>query len=165
MYGVARTAPAVDTVAGALVDEAGRVTAVVEEGRVVVPGADSLDEGPGSTGIPEEDAGGATGCPEDGTGITGGTPVSAGGTGGALVVGVGASGGGLKGAVTVDSTEVAGGGREDGTSYEDAGAVGTGRPGVPHSLTVTVTVTAGTQAEAHVSFGCTEQSIGANLLS
>lgn len=102
-----RTAPAVETVSGVVVDEEGRVAAAVEEGAVVVPGADAvedltLDEG-GAT--PDE---GAT--PEEGT--TGGTPtdvmpVSAGGAGGMTVAG--SDGGPLRGAVPVDSTEVTGG--------------------------------------------------------
>lgn len=96
-----RTAPAVETVSGKLVDGEGRVTAAVEESAVVVPGTDAVD------GLMLDD--GAT--PDGGTtseeGPTGGTTVSAGGAGGMTVV---ASGGGpFRGAVTVDWTEVTGG--------------------------------------------------------
>jgi hypothetical protein len=53
-------------------------------------------------------------------------------------------GGPLRGAVAVDSTEVMGAG--GGTLYEEAGATGTDRPGVAHTVEATVTVTAGAQA-------------------
>lgn len=114
-------APAVETVSGAPVVDEGPVTSAVEEGARVVPGADAAEDG-------------AVGFPDDGT------PDS---TGGATVVGT-SDGGPLRGAVAVDSTVVTGAG--GGTLYEEAVGTGTDRPGVPHTVEVTVTVTAGTQA-------------------
>lgn len=59
--GVGRTAPAVETVSGVLVDTEGRVTAAVDEGAVVISGTDAVegmtpDEGAISDGgtIPED---------------------------------------------------------------------------------------------------------------
>jgi hypothetical protein len=106
-YGVAITAPAVETASGALVDGEGLVTTAVEEGAVVVPGADAVE-----VSMPDEGAGleGGTAPPEDGTTWgtpTGGTPVCAGGAGGTTVV---ASDGGPPGGTdAVDSTGMTGG--------------------------------------------------------
>jgi hypothetical protein len=100
-YGVGRTAPAVETVSGALVDAEGLVTTAVEEVAVVIPGADAVEDW-----VPEDEVMGGDGAaPEEGT--AGGTSVSAGGAGG-MTVAV-SDGGPLRGAVAVDSTEVTGG--------------------------------------------------------
>ena len=101
------TAPAVETVSGALIDDEGRAPAPVEEGAGVVPGAEAV-----GVLMPDEEAGpeGGTVSPEDGTTggtPTGGTPVCAGGAGGMTVVA--SAGGPLRGAVAVDSTGVTGG--------------------------------------------------------
>lgn len=92
-YGMARTAPAVETVSGALDDGGGPVTPAVEEGTAVVPGTDAAEDL-----TPEEGTTG--GIPTDGT------PVSAGGAGGTTVAV--SDGGPCRGAVAVDSTEVIG---------------------------------------------------------
>ena len=161
-YGVAVTAPAVETVSGALLDEEGRVTGAVEGGAVVVPEVDTMevlttDEGAGPEGAGPE---GGMAPPEDGrTGGTpaGGTLVCAGGAGGTTVVA--SDGGPLREAVAVDSTKVTGGaGGGGGASKEGAaGGVWIGTPGVPHTVSVTVTVTGATQvATEHVSLSYTE---------
>jgi hypothetical protein len=83
-----------------LVDGEGRVTAAVEDGAVVVPGADAVEDlVPGEGATLEEGATGGT--------ATDGALLSTGGAGGMTVAG--SDGEPFRGAVAVDSTEVTGG--------------------------------------------------------
>lgn len=79
---------------------------------------------------------------------------------------VGSAGGPLKGAVAVDSTEATGGaGGVDASEVGATGGVLTGTPGVPHTVSVTVTVTGATQAaRAHVRLGYTESMVRTHYL-
>jgi hypothetical protein len=141
--GVAIAAPLDVTCAGVLEEGVGRVIAAVEEGPWVVPGADAEVETTPEDAAPEEGATGGDGC---GVSL-------------------------LKDTETVDGADEAGGaggGAEadetGGTSTEETGAGGGGGAyelpgrtgaGVPHSLTVTVTVAGGGQVAANdISLRC-----------
>jgi hypothetical protein len=130
-------APLDVTWAGALEEGVGWVIAAVEEGARVMPGADADSVPVTDEAAPEEGTTAEEGC--RGAALLRGAETDAADE-------AGGAGGGAEadkaGGVSNDDTGAGGG------AYEWPGGAGAGRPGVTHSLTVTVTVTAGSQVAA-----------------